>query len=64
MTSPVKKLYKEAKRDRTFIKELKDSGEKDYQPSMFWDELTKIQFATVYMGYLVAKGKFKDSNYK
>lgn len=64
MESSVRKIYEESKCDLEFQLKLKESGEDYHTPSFWWDEETKMLFATIYMGYLLALGKFKDSNYK
>lgn len=66
--SPLKNLWLQAKKDQKFQFDLKQSGEKMYKPSAFWDDDSKLIFSYVYYGYLVGKGNFKreqfETNYK
>lgn len=57
-------MYKEAKGNLEFQNDLKPHEPKRYKPRWHWNELEKTLFATVYMGWLIAKGKYNESNYK
>jgi hypothetical protein len=64
MEDSVKNMYKEAKGNLEFQNDLKPHEPKRYKPRWHWNELEKTLFATVYMGWLIAKGKYNESNYK
>ena len=63
MERAVKRLFTEAKNNKTFRQALKDVGEIHYKPSPFWDKETKVLYASIYMGWLVGRGQYKESNY-
>ena len=54
MEPKVKKLYKSAIKNKRFLAAI-ENADNDKKPNMFDDNLTKVLFATMYYGWLVAK---------
>jgi len=54
MGPQVRKLYKASIKDKTFLKDIWDA-DRDPKPGIFSDNTTKVIFAGMYYGYLVAK---------
>ena len=63
MATPIKRLFKAAKKDLAFQQKLKEVGEVHNKPEQWWDNNLQVLFATVYMGYLVANGLYTESDY-
>ncbi len=63
MTTPLTNLFNAAKSDKAFQDDLKKHEPKDYKPGFFWSEAEKAMYASIYMGYLIAKGTYNDKDY-
>lgn len=59
MTATTYELYRLAKNDETFLKEIYEA-DGDKKPGLFSDNETKTLFATIYYGWLVGKGLWED----
>lgn len=60
----VKNLYEEARNNKEFQAELKiHEPLYYYKPTILWKEEEKILLATIYMGFLMAKGEYSENNY-
>jgi hypothetical protein len=64
MKKAVRNLFNEANNNEEFKAEMKKIGEGDFaRPSKFWDVELKAIFASVYMGWLMGRGEYKEENY-
>lgn len=64
MTEAVKKLYKEALKNKHFNIEAQHSDPEGYEKPNFWSSTElKGVYVSVYYGWLIAKGEFKRENY-
>lgn len=64
MSQYIDNLIKKAISDIDFQNELKIHEPKNYKVSFFWGKEKKFIYASIYMGYLIAKGNYKESDYK
>ena len=64
MTGSVKNLYKEGKANKEFLNELLAADPSARKPKWYWSDLDEALYATIYMGWLVAKGLYNEENYK
>ena len=63
MTEPTKKLYNEAKNNKNFINDLILVGEEHSVPLDSWDPKMKVLYASIYMGWKIAKGNYNVNDY-
>jgi hypothetical protein len=64
MTKSVRKMYKEAKANKQFKSECKAADPEKYvEPNMFDSEAFKICYASIYYGWLVARGEFNPDRF-
>lgn len=64
MDKGVKRLLEEAKTNQEFNREAMEADPVSYLKPDFWScDMTKLVYATVYYGWLIAKGRYKRSNY-
>ena len=65
MKPEVRRLYKEAKANKVFDREmLQKDPEGYYRPNMFSPTVAKCVYAAVYYGWLMARGEYKRENYE
>ena len=64
MTPKVKKLFSQAMADKEFQAELKVHEPKHYKVGLFWTLTDKLTYASIYMGWLIAKGTYDENNFK
>ena len=64
MKKSINKLFNEAKSDNTFRNKLVSCGEEYHTPRFWWGGRLKALYAAIYMGYLVALGRFNEDNYR
>lgn len=62
MEKKVRNLFRASKKDQEFIDDLLKNNES--APSLWDEKETKIIYACIYMGWLMAKGKYKESDYE
>lgn len=64
MTEPVTIMYNEALRNDKFNTEAKEADPKYfYKPHNLSENNLKVLYATIYYGWLIAKGLYKRENY-
>lgn len=63
MTEPTKKLYNEAKNNKNFINDLTLVEEEHSIPLDSWDPKMKVLYASIYMGWKIAKGNYNVNDY-
>lgn len=64
MKKSLRRLYKESISNTEFKDDVKIKDPEGYaEPNMFSPEFHKIIFVSAYYGWLIAKGKYKRSNY-
>jgi hypothetical protein len=59
-----KALFNEGKNNQAFLSELQIHEPENYKPKFWWDNDRKIVFVSIYMGWLIAKGLYNESNYE
>jgi len=64
MNENVKKLFIAASKDNDFQVELSVHEKEYYKPSIFWDDKKRVIYATIYMGWLIGKRKYNESDFK
>ena len=64
MDKKVKKLYKEALKNKQFNKEFKEQDSEYKKPNMFSESLFKHFYVAIYEGWLIGKGEFKEEEYE
>ncbi len=64
LTSSVKKMFTQARKDKTFQAELIQHEPEYYKISRLSDEKLKIIYASVYMGWLIAKGLYNEKDFE
>lgn len=64
LTPFVQNLYNQAEKDLIFQEDLKKVEYKMYKPELTWRDTAMSVYAGVYLGYLLAKGKYKKSDFK
>lgn len=64
MTEKIKRLYARCISDERFMKQLA-IHEPDYSnPRFFWGPKVKTIIAMVYMGFLIAKNEYRETDYE
>ena len=64
MRPNVKRLYKEAVKNQEFNEDFKSNDPEYIKPSFFTDKLIKLFYTSTYQGWLIGKGRYKESNYE
>ena len=64
MEKKVIKLLLAAKKDSIFQAELKAHEPKTYKVGFWWSDLQKVIYASIYMGWLIGKGIYNESDYE
>ena len=63
MEKKVIKLLLAAKKDSIFQAELKAHEPNTYKVGFWWSVLQKVIYASIYMGWLIGKGIYNESDY-
>lgn len=65
MTPKVRKLFNEAKDNEEFQEELKVHEPEEYKPpGLLSNDLDKLLYAILYMGWLIGKGIYNENKYE
>ena len=59
----VKRMYNEAKVNKSFQDDLKKHEPDTYKPKLLWGDTEKVIYATIYMGWLIARGEYNENDY-
>ena len=63
MNKSVRNLYTAALENKEFEQSLSDAGEGHHKPALLTDNKRKIVYAVIYMGGLIGKGLYNESDY-
>lgn len=63
MGKSVRNMYNAAMSDKLFQLDLKQH-KPDYYTGIFMSNNEKVLFASIYMGYLIGKGLYKESDFQ
>lgn len=64
MTKKVTNLFTAATNNLLFRKDLSKHEPNYSNPFENWSDAEKITYAAIYMGWLIALGQYKESDYK